>query len=188
MKPIRDFIVNIPKRFKDEIELSNGSKLWLASKYREFENRVTSGIVLNVPAKDSMGVCEGDVMYFHHHVVTTLDKFSQEIEKKKFSVRGDQAIAYKGKDGEVRTLGDWILVEPMDQEDDLKSEVVDLIQDTVNSKGRVKYMSKEHPDLNVGDVVEFSKNSDYEIEVEGAPMWRMRYDDIMFVWLEEDDQ
>ena len=87
MKPIRDFLVEIPKRFKDEIELSDCSKLWLASKYQEFNNRVTSAKVIATPARDHMGVDEGDELYFHHHVVTTLDKFSQEIEKKKFNVR-----------------------------------------------------------------------------------------------------
>lgn len=188
MKPVRDFLVSIPKRFKDEIELSDGSKLWLASKYQEFNNRVTSGKVIATPAKDDMGVQEGDDLYFHHHVVTTVDKYSQEVEDKKFVVRPDQAIAHKNKDGVIKSLGEWILVEPVEQKDKLQSDVIEIVQTTENSMGRVKYMSKDYHDLKEGDLVEFSRHSDYEIEIEGEPMWRMLYRDIMFVWLEEDDQ
>lgn len=188
MKPIRDFLVEIPKRFKDEIELSDGSKLWLASKYQEFNNRVTSAKVIAIPAKDDMGVDVGDELYFHHHVVTTLDKYSQELEDKKFNVRPDQAIAHKNKDGVIKSLGEWVLVEPVEQNDKLQSEVLEIIQEKVNSMGRVKYMSKDYHDVKEGDLVEFSKNSDYEIEIDGEPMWRMLYTDMLFVWLEEDDQ
>jgi co-chaperonin GroES (HSP10) len=160
MKPIRDFLVEIPKRFKDEIELSDGD----------------------------MGVEEGDELYFHHHVVTTLDKYSQEIEKKKFNVRPDQAIAHKNKDGMIKSLGEWVLVEPVEQNEKLSSDIIEVIQEKTNSMGRVKYMSKDYHDVKEGDLVEFSKNSDYEIEIDGEPMWRMLYTDMLFVWLEEDDQ
>jgi co-chaperonin GroES (HSP10) len=51
--------------------------------------------------------------------------------------------------------------------------------------GRVKYMSKDYHDVKEGDLVEFSKNSDYEIEIDGEPMWRMLYTDMLFVWLED---
>jgi co-chaperonin GroES (HSP10) len=66
--------------------------------------------------------------------------------------------------------------------------VLEIIQEKTNSMGRVKYMSKDYHDVKEGDLVEFSKNSDYEIEIDGEPMWRMLYTDMLFVWLEEDDQ
>jgi len=185
MKPVRDFLVKIPKRFKDEIELSDGSKLWLASKYQEFHNRVTSAEVVSIPLKDNMDVSLGDTLYFHHHVVTTVDKGSQELENKEFIVRPDQAIAYRDSEGKIHSMGEWILVEPVEQVEKLKSEFIEIVQETENSRGRVKYISGDYDDLNEGDLVEFSRHSDYEIEVEGEPMWRMRYDDIMFVWLED---
>ena len=67
---------------------------------------------------------EVDDLYFHHHVVTTVDKYSQEVEDKKFVVRPDQAIAHKNKDGVIKSLGEWILVEPVEQKDKLQSEVL----------------------------------------------------------------
>jgi hypothetical protein len=33
--------------------------------------------------------------------------------------------------------------------------------------------------------VGFSKNSDYEIEIEGEKYWRMRFDDLLYVEIEE---
>ena len=40
MKPINDFIVRIPKKYNDEIKLSNETTLKLVTKFNEFEHRV----------------------------------------------------------------------------------------------------------------------------------------------------
>ena len=38
MKPLRQFIVHIPQKFKDEIKLTEDTTLKLVTKFNEFEN------------------------------------------------------------------------------------------------------------------------------------------------------
>ena len=46
MKTLELFVVELEKPIQDEITLTNGSKLYLDSKFNEFEWRVTEGPVV----------------------------------------------------------------------------------------------------------------------------------------------
>jgi co-chaperonin GroES (HSP10) len=65
----------------------------------------------------------------------------------------------------------------------VRSSVLEIVQEDVpNDRGRVWADSQElsREGLSKGDVVYFSKNSDYEMEVDGTKVWRMLIGDLMY--------
>lgn len=186
------FLVRIPKRFKDTINVA-GKELYLDSRFDEFKNRINQGEVVAVPRKYDTGVAVGDTLYFHHHVVVDKgQKFQYEDEATDVyivyynpqDVRNSQAIAYKHED-QVHELG-WILLEPMEEhkeEATASGLVLVSYEEKPKKEGRVAFANGffDENGVVVGDVVGFLKNRDYEIEIDGKNYWRMRHDDIVYV-------
>lgn len=201
MKPIRYFIVKVDKPVNDTIHVA-GEDMYLDTRFNEFAHRAFDGEVMGVPERYDTGVSIGDTLYFHHHVVlggnhmvygnrqlnTATDRKGQFVyaDKNLYYVTWDggydpfscQAYAYKSKEtGEVRLLGDWIFLTPATQEDELESEVLEIVQTkkTYNQYGYVKYSSTKLEELGLspGDKVFIQKNSDYEMEINGERLYRV---------------
>ena len=99
----------------------------------------------------------------------------------------NQAIAYKSqKTGEIKTLGGWLLLEPIeeDQDNEVKSGIEVVKLEKVPTK-KARFI--EHNDrtdwMNVspGDVVVYKQGSDYEIEIDDKIYFRIRQDELMYV-------
>ena len=194
MKMVENFLVRLSKRFKDTIEV-NGEELYLASKYNEFEHRVMEGEIFSVPMRDENIANKGDTLYFHHHVVMEKGQGLVYEDEKLFIVRyhpdtpyASQAFAVKDENG-IRALSGWVLLHPIEEEEELKSNTIQIIsfKEKENKRGKIAFTNKvlEEAGLRVGDTVGFSKNSDYEIEIDGEKYWRMRFDDLLYVEIEE---
>ena len=186
MKSIESFVIRLPKKFKDEIEL-NGNKLFLDSKFDEFGNRFMEAEIVSTPLRYDTGAKAGDTLYFHHHVVLSPQySMGDHIYLVPYHPQGNRnnmANAYKNEDG-IHMLGQWVFLDPMDSSKKLKSSLLELVQEDVdNDRGRVLYSSPEIKEVGVeiGEVVYFSKNSDYEMEVDGKKVWRMLVSDLMYV-------
>ena len=129
MKALNHFIVHIPKKFKDEVSF-NGSSLKLVNKFNEFDHRVNSGKIVNVPKGiDKKHI--GDTMYFHHHVVI---EQRYDIGDNLYLVQydsnggyGNHAIGIENKDSDITMLGDWCFVAPpVEKEEEPDDSVIIL--------------------------------------------------------------
>lgn len=184
--PLHDFLVKLPKKFKDTITVA-GKELYLESKFREFENRYCYGKVVGVPLKYETPVKVGDTLYFHHHVV--LDA-KAEIEKDIYLVRyhpggghATQAYAYK-RNKEIRLFSNWIFVGIEKQEGEKTKSGIILLEPSVKKNfATILYESDEldREGIKKGDKVYFANNADYEMELDGETVYRMRMDDILYV-------
>lgn len=191
MRSLNNFIVEINKELNDEIVTDSGFKLYVDTKYNEFEHRTTEGKVLATPIKFDTGVKSGDTLYFHHHVVinggSPLNK-----EDKQYVVNYDeehaaqnQAIAYKkGEEGKVYPLYGWALLEPV--KEDVKRpegvvEVVSLEENPV-TQGVISFPTKQLEEIGVsdGDVVGFKKNRDYRIKIDGKEYYRVAVSELLY--------
>lgn len=188
MRPLNHFIVHLPNKFKDTIKVGD-KELYLASKFNEFENRNTYGTIVGVPERHDTGAKIGDTLYFHHHVVMNT---SLMIGDDKYIVMYDpegeyanHALAYKDSDGAVHPLGDWVFLLKPEQEAEEKKGSLFLVQSErkQDTKGELAYDSEGTRELGLkaGDIVGFSKNSDYEIDVDGIAMYRMLLRDLVYV-------
>jgi len=193
MKTFNLFVVELDKTINDTITMSNGTELFIDTRFEggEFNNRVTEGPVVAIPFKYDTGVKEGDTLYFHHLVVMNEGQILTG-EDNTYIVRYDpdfavnnQAIAYKCQnDGKIRCLAGWCLLEPVEEEEDENGliEVVSL-KEKLPTTGRVAYMCEEaeYLDIEKGDVVGFKENRDYRIKIDGVEYYRTRAEDLMYV-------
>jgi co-chaperonin GroES (HSP10) len=191
MKTFNLFVVELKKKLHDTITTDSGLELYIDNRFKEFENRVTEGPVVAVPFKYNTGVEVGDTLYFHHLVVLNEGQILTEKDNT-YIVRYDpefavnnQAIAYKSqKDGEIRCLAGWCLLEAIEEEEDDNGiiEVVSL-KEKLPTTGKVAYMCDEAEYLGIepGDIVGFKENRDYRIKIDGVEYYRTRAEDLMYV-------
>ena len=192
MKTLDLFVVELEKQIKDTITTKEGLTLYVDSRFNEFEHRVTEGPVVSAPIKHNTGVEVGDTLYFHHLVVLNEGQ-ALTGQENHYLVRynpehtiNNQAIAYKNKDGEVKPLAGWALLEAVEQEElKTKSDVIEVIElkKALPTKGRVAFTAPWIEDLGVkvGDVVGFKENRDYRIKIDGKEYYRTRTEDLLYV-------
>ena len=68
----------------------------------------------------------------------------------------------------------------------MKSDILEIVsfEEELASEGIVTFLTSEMVEngLRKGDRVRFSKHSDYEIQIDGTPYWRMRMSDLELVY------
>ena len=192
MKTLDLFVVELEKKLNDTMTTDSGLELYVDTRFNEFEHRVTEGPVVSPPVKHDTGVEVGATLYFHHLVVINEGQVLTG-EDNHYLVRYDpnhtinnQAIAHKGKDGEIRPLCGWSLLEPVDQDElKTKSDVIEVVEleKKLPTKGRVAFTAPwvEDLGLKVGDVVGFKQNRDYRIKIDGKEYYRTRTEDLLYV-------
>ena len=185
MKPLNDFIVRIPKKFKDEVSF-NGTTLKLVSKFNEFEHRHNYAEIIGCPKQfDSVG----KTLYFHHHVVM---EQRYDIGEDLYMVTydpdggyGNHAIAIEDEAGDITMLGDWCFVAPPPpaKEETTDSGIVLSIEEKPELEGELLHMPEgsEWIGAESGDMVGYRKNSEYEMELkDGSKVYRMKLSEIVY--------
>jgi co-chaperonin GroES (HSP10) len=193
MKAMHHFIVELENQFHDTITTKGGIKFHIDPKWNEFEYRVVEGPVKALPAKHDTPVGIGDTLYFHHLVVLQDGQRLGGTEKD-FLVLYDpitcvsnQAIAYKDQmTGEVKPLGDWCLLSPIPQEDDVTSDVIEVVQFKKKPPKTAKLWRGNAQTMEMGltegDIVGFKKNMDYSLMIDGQEKYRVDAGDLLFVY------
>ena len=194
MRTYNYFVVELEKLINDTIVTESGFELYIDTKLNEngeFENRVTEGPVVCSPFKIDTGVEPGDTLYFHHLVVMQGGQVltgddNHYIVKCSKEALSNQAIAYKSqKDGVIRPLFGWSLLEPVEEEEESLSELIEAVtlREKLPTSGRVAFASEELDELGVGvgDVVGFKENRDYRIKIDGKEYYRTRTEDLLYV-------
>jgi hypothetical protein len=188
MKALNHFIVHIPKKFKDEVSF-NGSSLKLVNKFNEFDHRVNSGKIVNVPKGiDKKHI--GDTMYFHHHVVI---EQRYDIGDNLYLVQydsnggyGNHAIGIENKDSDITMLGDWCFVAPPVEKEEAPSDYVLILSLTEEPEleGILLSIPKDSEWIGAksGDMVGYTKDSEYKMELlNGDKVYRMRTTELVYV-------
>ena len=195
MRTFNFFVVKLDKLVNDTITMSNGKELYIDSsldEMGEFNYRVTEGPVVASPFKYKTGVSPGDTLYFHHLVVMQGGQVltgddGHYIVRYHEEALNNQAIAYKSKkDGKIRPLAGWSLLEPVEQEElKTKSNVIEVVElkEKLPTKGRIAFTSSgiEELGLKVGDIVGFKENRDYRIKIDDKEYYRTRTEDLLYV-------
>jgi hypothetical protein len=190
MKPLRHFVVRIPKKFKDEIKLSDETTLKLVTKFNEFEHRFNYAEIISCPVNCPLESCEGGTLYFHHHVVM---EQAYDIGEGLYLVNydplggyGNHSIAVEDKDGDITMLGDWCFVLPPDkpEEETSASGIVLSLAKEPELEGELLTLPSDSEWIGAkpGDMVGYTKNSEYEMELkEGTKVYRMRTTELVYV-------
>ncbi len=190
MQALNSFLVQLETNVKDTIETESGLKLYIDTRFAggEFDNRITGGPVVSLPAKYDTEVKVGDTIYFHHLVVLNKGQLmpgTDDVYMVDYSpdvVTNNQAFAYKSaKSGHIYTLAGWALIKHMDQDEENVSDLIEVVKlkDTEVTKGILAF---DVPDLDLkaGAVVGFKKNRDYKIEIDGKDYYRIAISQLLY--------
>lgn len=186
MRPINHFIVEIPKKFNDTMKI-NDLELKIVTKFNEFEHRVNQGEIIGCPKGLDF---KGQTLYFHHHVVMeqayNLGNNIYLVNYDPDGGYGNHAIAVEDQDGDVTMLGDWCFVLPQDKpkEKTTASGIVLELAEEPKLEGKLLFLPEgsEWIGAKPGDMVGYTKNSEYEMElVDGTKVYRMRTTELVYV-------
>ena len=181
-------IIKRKKNTKDEITVGD-KKIYIDTSWYELDHMIQYGIVRYIPKfvhknfNTTMELEKGDKVYCHHFIAD--EKNIIEIYDEKLSRMNYGMLYARVRDGKVHMLADWVLVEIVkDKEEELKTDSGIWLKTQEEKKeqiGKIKYVNSKSIDdgFKPGDTVMFIKDADYEMEVEGEKLYRMRNQDIL---------
>ena len=186
MRPLYDFVIELPKAFEDTVEVG-GIQMFKDTRWVDFQGRISYGTIKAIPAKWDIPekVQVGDTLVFHHHVNQQPDKYGLGDDCYLVAYHptelAGQAYMVIHEDGSTTVLGDWVILEATEDKE------VDIVSEGGLFLGTEKVEAKQeavvlHPSagteelgLEVGDLVMYAKNADYRITLpDGSQVFRMK--------------
>jgi len=190
MRSINYVIVELTDAYENEVELSDNKSVIVNSTIEnvEYVNRIAK--VITAPKFTILK--EGDSVIVHHNIFRLRNGIKGErlesnffIEDNKYFVPLTEVFMYK-RNGEWEAIDPYCFIKPISKE---KKEGFDLSinEDTykgrIHQHGTVKYPNTELREQGVkeGDRVFFSKNSEYEFNIDGELYYKMSTKDVLLV-------
>lgn len=196
MKPIYEFIVEIPKSHIDEVELKgSGIVLKFDTKFNQGEHTNRIGKVIATPAKLATKIQEGYIVLIDKNILTfqvhsdsliNKSKFLLDAEKGHYRVPPNMIYLYKESQNDDWTCpAPYIFIEPIKVEQTKTKG--GLIYNEENYKGfkeqygKVAYLNEDAKSmgLKVGDVVYYKKDREYEFKIDDKVFYHMDNSDVL---------
>ena len=190
MRPLYDFFVKLEKPFEEEFKVGS---LTLAKDMRfdDFEGRISYAEIVATPQKFGTDAEIGDLLIFHHHINQEKDKYrvDGDVMKVSYDPKNYQGQAYAAisPSGEVKMLGDWVFLRAVSQKQEEQASKSGLFlgyktkEDNQEAEVYCEGTGTDELELKKGDLVGYSKNSDYRIKLpNGDEVFRMKPNDILY--------
>lgn len=189
MKSINYVIVELDQAYNNEVELSTGDSLIVNSTIESVSNINREATVKSSP--DFVILKEGDKVIVHHNIFRLRNGIDGNVVPSNFHIEGNlyfvpftEIFMYKRGDNEWNALMPFCFVEPIVKE---KKEGFDLSAAESTYKGRlhrrgiIKYPNEDlqAQGIQQDDTVLFTKNSEYEFEIDGKLYYKMSTRDIV---------
>ena len=174
-------IVKVENRLNDTVEIG-GKQFVLDPIFRKYWNTVQ---MAEVVATDRGDILPGDIVYVHHFV----NSEEQVLPFKEYMsyLEYNQIYAVQ-EENEVRTLAEFVLVEPVTYGQAglvKKSNGLIMTSHSENDKmeriGIARNISRKAMESGIsdGDIILFNKNCEYEMLIDGQILYRMEIRDII---------
>ena len=182
-------IIERHKHTKDEVDIGNGKKIFIDTSWYEEDHMIQYGIVKYAPIRldkwlnTEVELKEGDKVYGHHFIGKDSNKI--EIHGKKYNMLPYNMFYARVRNNKIHMLSDWVLVEKiMDKQEDIVTDSGIILKTQIQKReqiGIVRYVNSKSKDwgFKPGDRVLFVKDADYEMEVEGEKLFRMKNENIL---------
>tara|TARA_R110002020_G_scaffold63770_7_gene169855 strand:- start:7167 stop:7736 length:570 start_codon:yes stop_codon:yes gene_type:complete len=187
MKPIKDYYwVKVEKETEDTIEI-NGVEMYRDTSYDPMKLARQFGTIYKTPIHSPEGADleEGDKVWFHHFIPTEVNKVKYADSENVYQAQ-IQHIYLRERDGEYKAVGDWNFVEQEVKEPEQTASGIILETEgkDVELHGKTVFINSwmEEQGVEEGDRVFFSENSEYDMNIDGRSLLRMRNFDILAVY------
>jgi co-chaperonin GroES (HSP10) len=188
MRPIKDyFFVKVEKKTEDTTNVGD-TELVIDTSFDPLVLARQYGVVVETPGVLTCGidldVKKGDIVYCHHFLTQDENEVKFYEEDLVYKIFWSDVYC-RVRNGKLKMLHYWNFVEQkMEDEDDFKTKSGILIKpemEEIQLHGYVRHLNKELKELGVkkGDEVVFSENSEYDMDIMGKKLMRMRNFDIL---------
>lgn len=191
IKMLYEVLVHVPEAYADTHEFKSGAKIFVENTTNEVINTVRHGEVKELPMVFDSILQKGDEIYFHHNIIrSTIDWHGKEktgmyeFDKKKGLYRCplDQIFAIE-RDGGFIAVAPYCFIKPIIQKELEEKDgfIIKHVNTELEQYGIVRYSNRQLRDkgINDGDTVIFSKDSEYQYNVYGEKLYRMKTGDIL---------
>jgi hypothetical protein len=194
MKTINYLVVEVDEQYANEVSLKNGSSLVVNTTIESVEHINRIGKVVKSP--DFVIIEEGDEVLVHHNIFRKRNSQKGNevqsdyfIKDNLFFVPLDEVFMYK-RCGQWESLDPYCFVRPVKDDSEVLEADSDLLLPSnfeVGYKGykenigEIVYPNKELSSMGLskGDLVSFTDDSEYEFEVDGEILYRMKTSDVL---------
>jgi len=190
MKSLYDFIIKpLGDRYENEIKIGDKT-LVLNTKIESFKSVNNLAVVVETPKAFKTSIKKGDIVLIHHNVFRVFyDMKGVKKNSRSYFKDGlyfcaiDQIYLYKNTEDWI-SFGDRCFVMPLKNEDILTN---DKEQKLI---GILKYGNKSLEALNInpGDVVGFTPNSEWDFVVDEQRVFCMKSNDIVIKYEHQGNQ
>tara|TARA_R110002167_G_scaffold110108_2_gene280393 strand:- start:9053 stop:9619 length:567 start_codon:yes stop_codon:yes gene_type:complete len=187
MRPLKDlYWIKIGIETENSISLG-GTKIYLDSSYDPMRHTRQYGIVEETPVLDSLelDIEVGDKIWFHHFVADDSNKVDIHPSDDIYQAHSNQIYA-RERAGKMSTVGSWNLIEQKVNKGTESTSGLTLNDkgDDVVLQGKAVYLSLGIASQGVkgDDDVIFSKDSEYDMDINGVSLLRMRDNDILAIY------
>lgn len=189
MPTLNYLIVELDKAYENEVQVLEDQSLIVNSTIESVAHISRTAKVIEAP--DFVILKEGDEVVVHHNIFRlrndtkgNLTQSNYHLEGNKYFVPLTEVFMYK-RDSDWICLEPYVFVKPIPlrEEDSLLLGLKRQHKGMEFRKGSIAFNNKqlENQGVKVGDEVSFTKNSEYEFNIEGEIYYKMRTKDILAV-------
>ncbi len=176
MNSVYNFIIKPKDSRYNNVKEIGGKKIILNTDIFQHQYVSREAIVISTPSAFKTDISIGDTIIVHHNIfrrytdVRGVEKDSKSYYKDNlYFAFIEQVFAYKANDKWI-PLDDYCFVKPIQSYDIIETNKEQPLM------GIMKYTNKNLPE--VGSLVGFTPNSEYEFIIDGERLYRVRTQDI----------
>jgi len=184
MKPIKDlYWIEVEKETEDTIML-NGMELYRDTSYDPMKLARQYGTIYKTPILDTKetGIKEGDKVWFHHFVATDSNLVKHAGKDNIYQAYAEQIYLIK-RGNEFIPVGHWNFMEQEVLEPEVRKSgiILDSSSKEKELHGHAIIINNwmKEQGVSEGDKVLWSENSEYDMDIEGRKLLRMRNFDVL---------
>jgi hypothetical protein len=171
------------KRYSNTKEI-DGVELITSTSKEDHTTTNRQGVVMSTPLYYNGPIEAGDIVIVHHNVFRLYyDMKGREksswsfLKDNTFLVTSDELFLYKKVNGEWKAPSPYCFVEP------IKSESKDVLSVDINEAlfGKMVYKNDDQENVQEGDQVVFSPDTEYEFRIDDRLLYRMRTQNICLI-------
>lgn len=171
------------KRYSNTKEF-DGHELILSASKEDHTTTNRKAVVLSVPIYYNGPIEPGDVVIVHHNVFRIYyDMKGREksswsfLRDNIFMVTTDELFLYK------KPVGDWNAPSPYCFVEPIKAKEKNILSTDINENliGTMVYKNEDQDNIQVGDEIVFSPETEYEFRIDDRLLYRMRTQNICLV-------
>ena len=151
------------------------------------DHKSTQRLAKVIACPEGTGVEEGDILLVHHNIFRPyydmkgrLRKSSNLVKDKLYYVEPERVYMYI-RDGKEYVFGDYSFIKPVNKDMDGFQYSTNVEKEMIGEVALIEPSFSEQEEVSIGDVITFTKDSEYEFRINDERFYRVPTKNIVAV-------